>query len=512
MRSIVQRWQFEMRGQFRPFRRQFAGIKNPDFLGITNQQLVDAILRDVDRDNNKVISRTEFRSFFARLTANMSDEHMNHLWSQLGANPNTDSVDQQTFTKHVSKFLDGSGILYRALDKAGRSSEGGKSDGVMSAEDYLRYIKKRVALLERIKKQKYLFKHRGDFMAHHKFLEEQEVTIIGAPIDAGQAIPGTDLTPGIYRNDPKYYNKLRANGWTVKDVDLDFEFTYGLLPDPTHIRAKNAHSVGLSTQLIYEHFVREADAGNFVLTLGGDHSVSLGTFAGATSMEGCCVFIVDAHGDTTVPEISQSGNFHKMSVGCHFGLSQALLRLPGWSWFNSGLSPDNVVFIGLRDLEPIERDVLYGLGCHFFPPVDILGMGGIRNVMDVAMERVNPKRNKRIHLSFDIDACDPVIAPSTGTLTEGGLSYVESLFIPQYLWETGCLTSMDLTEVNTHVLRGAPAGRPDLVITKDNIPTDLHEIQEIELRQNPNITLTLGWEIVMRGLGMNSLNLGSSLS
>merc|ERR1712007_3066 len=98
------------------------------------------------------------------------------------------------------------------------------------------------------------------------------------------------MGPGLYRSDPTFYNKLRARGWTVNHFDLDFSFKTKLNRDPTHVHAKNAHAVGLSSQMIYEKFVEEANRGNFVLTLGGDHSIGLGTLAGAASQESCCVF------------------------------------------------------------------------------------------------------------------------------------------------------------------------------------------------------------------------------
>jgi arginase len=66
----------------------------------------------------------------------------------------------------------------------------------------------------------------------------------------------------------------------------------------------------------------------------------------------------------------------------------------------------------------------------------------------MALDHVNPNRNLPIHLSFDVDALDPSVAPSTGTPVRGGLSFREGHFICEAICETGCLVAMDLVEVN----------------------------------------------------------------
>jgi arginase len=53
-----------------------------------------------------------------------------------------------------------------------------------------------------------------------------------------------------------------------------------------------------------------------------------------------------------------------------------------------------------------------------------------------------------IHLSFDVDALDPMWAPSTGTPVRGGLTLREGDYIAESVAETGSLVAMDLVEVN----------------------------------------------------------------
>jgi len=73
---------------------------------------------------------------------------------------------------------------------------------------------------------------------------------------------------------------------------------------------------------------------------------------------------------------------------------------------------------------------------------------GIGKVMDMALDHVDPKRRRPIHVSFDIDSIDPQYCPSTGTTVAGGLTYREANYICEVLAETGRLIGMDITEFN----------------------------------------------------------------
>merc|ERR1711870_107542 len=73
---------------------------------------------------------------------------------------------------------------------------------------------------------------------------------------------------------------------------------------------------------------------------------------------------------------------------------------------------------------------------------------GIGKVMDMVLERIDSKGERPIHLSYDIDGSDPSVAPGTGTLARGGLSFRESHYVCESLAQTGRLGSMDMVEVN----------------------------------------------------------------
>ena len=234
-----------------------------------------------------------------------------------------------------------------------------------------------------------------------------------------------------------------------------------------------------------------------VLTLGGDHSIAIGTVSGIAravkerfaGRRELAVLWVDAHADINTPETSDSGNVHGMPLAWLTGLARADKGEGGrreiFGWLNEGgddgaaassatadnsingssggaangvagekgaggiegaaLSLRKLVYIGLRDVDPGEKAILREHGIRAFSMNDI-DRHGIGRVMDMALAHIG--QDTPIHLSFDVDALDPQWAPSTGTPVRGGLTLREGDFICECVHETGSLVAMDLVEVN----------------------------------------------------------------
>jgi arginase len=89
-------------------------------------------------------------------------------------------------------------------------------------------------------------------------------------------------------------------------------------------------------------------------------------------------------------------------------------KFPAFGWVKPILAPSRLVYIGLRDVDAGEKRILKENGIKAFSmhEVDKYGIG---KVVEMALDHVNPKRDSPIHLSFDVDALDPSVAPSTGT-------------------------------------------------------------------------------------------------
>ena len=118
-------------------------------------------------------------------------------------------------------------------------------------------------------------------------------------------------------------------------------------------------------------------------------------------------------------------------------------KVDEFAWVKPVLKPSKIVYIGLRDVDHGERRILKENGIKAFSmhEVDKYGIG---RVVEMALDHVNPGRKLPIHLSFDVDALDPSVAPSTGTPVRGGLTFREGHYICEAVDETGWLVSLDL--------------------------------------------------------------------
>lgn len=241
--------------------------------------------------------------------------------------------------------------------------------------------------------------------------------------------------------------------YDVKYDDTVHAYTE-LLPadDPDHRNMKNPRAVSAVTQKLSSQVYEHAREGRFVLTLGGDHSIAIGTVSGTAKAirerlgRDMAVIWVDAHADINTPETSDSGNIHGMPVAFLTGLATDETDQPfGWIADDQKISTAKLVYIGLRDVDRGEKKILRDHNIKAFSMHDI-DRHGIGKVMDMALGWIG--RDTPIHLSFDVDALDPMWAPSTGTPVRGGLTLREGDFIAESVHETGNLVALDLVEVN----------------------------------------------------------------
>jgi arginase len=248
--------------------------------------------------------------------------------------------------------------------------------------------------------------------------------------------------------------------------------------DPPYRNMKNPKAVSGVTERICDQVYSHAKEGRMVLTLGGDHSIAIGTIAGTAKAVrerlGCdmAVIWVDAHADINTPEGSTSGNVHGMPVSFVTGLTKE--DKPdyfGWLKKEHLINLKKLVYIGLRDVDAAEKRILRENGIKAFSMFDIdryvsplfgasplrianalladilaSNRHGIGRVVEMALAHIG--NDTPIHLSFDVDALDPMWAPSTGTPVRGGLTLREGDYICESVHETGSLVAVDLVEVN----------------------------------------------------------------
>ncbi len=271
----------------------------------------------------------------------------------------------------------------------------------------------------------------------------KQISIIGVPMDFGQMLRGVDMGPAALRY-TGLIPRLRALGHVVRDRgdvkipirDPDREAT--LSPE------KYLEEITQICQAVFEAGREEVRQGYFPLFLGGDHSITVGTVSAVTGDDSPLGLIwIDAHGDFNTPETSASGNIHGMPLAALIGEGHPSLVNVGSPGMK--IHPENVVMIGQRDLDPAEKKRLKKSGITIFTMRDI-DEQGISSVANKAIMKF--VHLKRIHLTVDMDALDPLEAPGVGTPVPGGITYREAHLLMETLADSGKVTSMDIVEIN----------------------------------------------------------------
>jgi arginase len=190
-------------------------------------------------------------------------------------------------------------------------------------------------------------------------------------------------------------------------------------------------------------------AGAFPVVLGGDHSLAAGSVAGAATAlaergSRLGVIWLDAHSDINTPATSLTGNVHGMPVAHLLGMGDPAMS--SLAQPSPAIRDEDFVYIGLRDLDPAEREVIRAMGIHAYTMrhVDELGLP---EVLARAIERAGTDTGG-IYLSCDADWIDPTEAPGVGTPVPGGATYREAHLAMELLADTGRLVGMDLVEIN----------------------------------------------------------------
>jgi arginase len=295
------------------------------------------------------------------------------------------------------------------------------------------------------------------------------VSYIGAPLAAGQHQAGVEQGPQKIR-EGGLEAVVKRLGWDLHDVgDLNVESAMAQFQGQTTVTdVRNCEKIGMGNKMIHDAVREEASKGNFVITAGGDHSIASATLSGMRAVhKDLSVIWIDAHADCNTPTSSPSGNYHGMP-GAH--MLGWLPGLPGWEWLGPELhlKEQHLALVGLRDVDEEERKLLERSGVHVYTMYDV-DRYGIGAVMDKALRAVDPSSDRPLHLSFDIDACDPSLTPGTGTCSRGGLTYREAHYICEAVSMTNQLISMDMVECNPLLDKRVPASMhgDDELITAD---------------------------------------------
>lgn len=273
------------------------------------------------------------------------------------------------------------------------------------------------------------------------------VHVIGVPLDLGGGRRGVDMGPSAFRI-AGLDEQLARLGYDVIDCG-DLEVPTPETRPPGDARKRYINEIAAVCEDVFARVAAALDAGALPLVLGGDHSLAAGSVAATAAWarargERIGLIWVDAHGDMNTPASTTSGNVHGMPLAALLGPEPAeLSRIGG---FSPKVDPAHTVLMGVRNLDEREKTRVRESGIHVLTMKDI-DREGIASVVEQAISLAGAG-GLGLHVSFDLDVCDPGIAPGVGTPVRGGLDYREAHMVMEMLADSGRLLALDMVEVN----------------------------------------------------------------
>jgi arginase len=269
----------------------------------------------------------------------------------------------------------------------------------------------------------------------------ERIAVIGAALDLGAGRRGVDMGPSAIRY-AGLSERLARAGIDVEDRG-NVQAALAETQASGSERARFLDEILEACRRVAAEVEHARSEALLPLVLGGDHSIAIGTLSGLAAADGPGgVIWLDAHGDLNTPKTSPSGNVHGMPLAaglglCDFGAADGL-NLPA-------LDPERVALVGVRSLDPGEREAVKRLGLAVYTISDV-DRRGVEPVIEEALERVSG--GAFVHVSVDLDVVDPEFAPGVGDPVRGGLSYREAHLALELIAEAGVLDSVELAEVN----------------------------------------------------------------
>lgn len=264
------------------------------------------------------------------------------------------------------------------------------------------------------------------------------VNLIGYPCGMGAA--NHDCAAGP--------QSLRSAGLDLFLEEVGVDARWSPIIDSCDDSKDAVTNVQASCQTLYNQVTEALRAQEFPLTIGGDHSMAIGTWSAATvvleAQEQFGLLWIDAHMDAHTSESSPSGNIHGMPLACLLNRGDSPLNHLGHE--GAKLNPSHVCLVGIRSFEPKEAERLQRLGVRIFD-MGYIRKHGLDAVMKEALEVVS-RGTKGFGLTFDLDALDPAIAPGTGTRETNGLLKEETLHALRGIAHHTKMTAIEIAEYN----------------------------------------------------------------
>lgn len=279
-------------------------------------------------------------------------------------------------------------------------------------------------------------------------VDRKAVGILGVPLSYGASMAGVDMGPAALRV-AGLVERVSALGYAVRDLG-DLRVGRPRSAAKPEAKLKYLNLIKSACEELAKQVEDVLAAGELPITLGGDHSIAMGSIAGFAAhckqqnvTPGLIWF--DAHADMNRPDTTPSGNIHGMPLAVVLGYgAPEVVEIGG---FSPKVRPEHCVHIGARDIDPGERDLIRRLGLRVMTMREI-DERGMSACMNEAIE-IASRASGGYFVTFDVDVLDPGDAPGSGTLVRGGLTYREAHLAMEKIAEAGGMKALEVVEINT---------------------------------------------------------------
>lgn len=260
-----------------------------------------------------------------------------------------------------------------------------------------------------------------------------KITLIEANEDLGVNVEGAHLGPHILTE----YFKNDLDVLVVNKEDLVKE------KDNDNLK-KNLDGVNSFDKILYDTCLSVKEKKDFPLVIGGDHTVAIpSSLASIKKEDNLGIIWIDAHGDYNTFETTKTGNLHGLPLAAVNNNCSLLTSFHTGNYYNH----KNTVIVGGRDIDEWEMPNIIKDNVTLFTTDDIKTLG-VKKVMEEAFKIASDGTNG-VHISYDLDVIDPLIAPGVSVPAKDGINLDEAYeIVEQLIQNKDLIKSMDLVEYN----------------------------------------------------------------
>lgn len=268
----------------------------------------------------------------------------------------------------------------------------------------------------------------------------RNIDIINANTDLGVHVDGARLGPDkltedlIIKNNIRGIYKIYANEENKENK-----------PEDKDNKKKNLEQINVFNKQVYDTVKNTIERDNFPVTLGGDHSLVIGSaLASIAKNKSLGIIWIDAHGDYNTFDTTITGNIHGLPLAAIDGYEKKYL-----TDFHDGsfYKPENTVIVGGRDIDPLEIENIKDAGVTVFTTEEI-HKRGMSAVMEDAIA-IATKGTDGMHISYDLDVIDPKICPGVSVSAVDGINLDEAYdAVDSIIKHKASLKSLDIVEYN----------------------------------------------------------------